>query len=195
MKAVWYYQTKDFKFHTIKKVKRIEEIADSENKMKIFFDDKICLGCQLKKDFIEILFGEKQVRVSIDDKDDFIDYTSYSDLVTIFNKNYSEILDAKKCKHIEKSIIDILNMVGLIIVLLGLISGYIFLHINEMNYLAKEKLSAFIIIMGIGLALTFPKNLKDFNENNGSDLVNGKGIIGSLFGLVLIIAGIWLLIR
>lgn len=91
MKIKWYYQTKDFKFHALKNIKRIEEIADSEKEMENFLDDKICLGCKLKKNFIEILFDEKQIRASINGKDDFIDYTCHSDLITIFNKKYYKL--------------------------------------------------------------------------------------------------------
>lgn len=99
-KIKWYYQSKDYKIHSIKTVSNFEDKFRSESELKQFFQDNIILGCQKKSNFIEVIYDEKKLRVSINKKEKFISFENYNELTTLFNKNYSNLLRIKNEKKI-----------------------------------------------------------------------------------------------
>ena len=194
-KLKWYYQTKDLKIHTLKNDKKIEEIISSEKEMELFFEDKICLGCQIRKNFIEIIFDEKKIRVSINNKDTFYNFDGYDNLLEIFNKKCLKIINSKKSNYKKASFVDILSIIGFIIVFLIFVISIVYSRFQDLNLIEDKKIFISIIILGIGFALTFPKNLKNYKKNEHLSSVDLKGLIISLSGFLFIILGFWKLFK
>lgn len=99
-KIKWYYQSKDYKIHALKDISNLEDKFHSESELKQFFQDNIILGCRKKSSFIEVIYDEKKLRVSINKKEKFISFENYNELTTLFNKNYSNLLKIKNDKKI-----------------------------------------------------------------------------------------------
>ncbi|EPF26756.1 hypothetical protein HMPREF1221_00942 [Treponema socranskii subsp. paredis ATCC 35535] len=99
-KIKWYYQSKDYKIHSIKDISNLEDKFHSESELKQFFQENIILGCRKKSNFIEVIYDEKKLRVSINKKEKFISFENYNELTTLFNKNYLNLLKIKNDKKI-----------------------------------------------------------------------------------------------
>ena len=99
-KIKWYYQSKDYKIHSLKDISNFEDKFHSESELKQFFQDNIILGCRKKSNFIEVIYDEKKLHVSINKKEKFISFENYNELITLFNKNYSSLLKIKNDKKI-----------------------------------------------------------------------------------------------
>lgn len=99
-KIKWYCQSKDYKIHSIKDISNLEDKFHSESELKQFFQENIILGCRKKSNFIEVIYDEKKLRVSINKKEKFISFENYNELTTLFNKNYSNLLKIKNDRKI-----------------------------------------------------------------------------------------------
>ena len=100
-KIKWYYQTMDYKIHNVKGEHSLSDFFNSEVGLKKFFDDKICLGCRHKGNFVEIDIEENFLHVSLGEEETCIYYNNYDELVKLFTSNCKKMQQTKKVSKIN----------------------------------------------------------------------------------------------
>ncbi|MBQ5568936.1 MAG: hypothetical protein IIT45_00590 [Treponema sp.] len=186
MKVEWYCQTKDYKMLTLNGISKLE--------------DKIILGCNLGKNFIEVSYEEKTLRVSINKKEKFLAYENYNELIKLFNSQYENLLKAEnskgkksaKEKKISKPML--FELIGFAIIAAAVILAGLYIFFFDIPALNKKVAALFLIALGVGLLMTFPKSFEDYENAEGSDSTSAKGCVQSLMGFLFLLAGLWIII-
>lgn len=198
MKVEWYCQTKDYKMLTLNGISKLEDKITSEGGLEKFFEDKIVFGCNLGKNFIEVSHDEKKLRVSINKKEKFLAYENYNELIKLFSSQYENLLKAEnskgkksaKEKKISKPML--FELIGFAIiaaaVILAGLYNFFFAALN------KKVAALFLIALGVGLLMTFPKSFEDYENAEVSDSTSAKGCVLSLMGFLFLLAGLWIII-
>lgn len=94
----YYYQTQDYKIHAYKNTPEFLDKYVSEVALQKFFEEKILFGCEYKKNFIEVIYEEKKLRVSINKKEKFVDFQGPKELKNLFDRESSRMLNSQKQK-------------------------------------------------------------------------------------------------
>ena len=95
----YYYQTHDYKIHAYKNIPEFLDKSVSEIALQKFFEEKILFGCEYKKNFIEVIYEEKKLRVSINKKEKFINFQNPKELKDLFDRESSRMLNSQKNKN------------------------------------------------------------------------------------------------
>ena len=162
--------------------------------MQKFFEEKILFGCEYKKNFIEVIYEEKKLRVSINKKEKFVDFQDSKELIDLFDRESSRMLNSQKTK-VRMSKTTILFIAGLILIVVNFITFFISLHFFEKKSIDRLVAPIFLMLFGCGSLMTFPKNLEDFESAEGSSFFDLKlCIISLIFGIILLLAGFWMLL-
>ena len=198
MKLEWYCQTKDFKMHTLGSLLKFEEQIPSESDLEKFFEDKIVFGCKRGKNFIEVAHDENTLRVSINGKEKFLSYGNYNELVSLFNSQYEMLLKAENSKDkksangkkLRKSVL--FEIIGFAIIAAACIFAVLcllFFDLSALNKKVVENVAGlFIMILGVGMLMTFPKCIEDYENSEGSF---NKGCAIPILGIMFVAAGFW----
>ncbi len=89
----------------------------------------------------------------------------------------------------------LLYIIGWIIVVSVIATGIVYSFFHDLNSISDKTAGIFAIIAGVGCLMTFPKSLDDFRSAKGSRIVETKGCLLSFFGVLLILAGLWKLLK
>ena len=200
MKLEWYCQTKDYKMLPLKGILKLEDKITSESDFEKFFEDKILFGCNVGKNFIEIAHDEKTLRVSINKKEEFLAYKNYNELIKLFNSQYENLLKAEnskgkksaKEKKISKPML--FELIGFAIIAAAVILAGLYNFFFDIPALNKKVAALFLIALGVGLLMTFPKSFEDYENAEVSDSTSAKGCVQSLMGFLFLLAGLWIII-
>ncbi|MCR5316594.1 MAG: hypothetical protein K6E22_00050 [Treponema sp.] len=200
MKLEWYCQTKDYKMLTLKGISKLEDKITSESSLEKFFKDKILFGCNLGKNFIEVSYEEKTLRVSINKKEKFLAYENYNELIKLFSSQYENLLKAEnskgkksaKEKKISKPML--FELIGFAIIAAAFILAGLYFVFFDIAALNRKVAAFFPLALGVGMLMTFPKSFEDYENAEGSDSTAGKGCALSLLGFLFVIAGLWIII-
>ncbi|MBR6142997.1 MAG: hypothetical protein IKQ23_01800 [Treponema sp.] len=200
MKVEWYCQTKDYKMLTLNGISKLEDKITSEDCLEKFFEDKIILGCNLGKNFIEVSYEEKTLRVSINKKEKFLAYENYNELIKLFSSQYENLLKAEnskgkksaKEKKISKPML--FELIGFAIIAASFILAVLYFVFFDIASLNKKVAALFLIALGVGLLMTFPKSFDDYENAEGSDSIATRGCSQSLMGFMFLLAGLWIII-
>ena len=200
MKVEWYCQTKDYKMLTLNGISKLEDKITSEDCLEKFFEDKIILGCNLGKNFIEVSHEEKTLRVSINKKEKFLAYENYNELIKLFTSQYENLLKAEnskgkksaKEKKISKPML--FELIGFAIIAAAVILAGLYNFFFDIPALNKKVAALFLIALGVGLLMTFPKSFEDYENAEGSDFIATRGCSQSLMGFLFLLAGLWIII-
>lgn len=190
----YYYQTQDYKIHAYKNIPEFLDKYVSEIALQKFFEERILFGCEYKKNFIEVIYEEKKLRVSINKKEKFVDFQDPKELKDLFDRESSRMLNSQKTK-VRMSKTTILFIAGLILIVVNFITFFISLHFLDKKSIDRLVAPIFLMLFGCGSLMTFPKNLKDFESAEGSSFFDLKlCIISLIFGIMLLLAGFWMLL-
>lgn len=200
MKVEWYCQTKDYKMLTLNGISKLEDKITSEDCLENFFEDKIILGCNLGKNFIEVSHDEKTLRVSINKKEKFLAYENYNELIKLFSSQYENLLKAENSKGKrsakEKKISKpkLFELIGFAIIAAASILACLYYFFFNTPALNKKVAALFLIVLGSGLLMTFPKSFEDYENAEGSDSIATRGCAQSLMGIIFVAGGLWIII-
>jgi hypothetical protein len=198
MKVEWYCQTKDYKMLTLNGISKLEDKITSEDCLEKFFEDKIVFGCNLGKNFIEVSHDEKKLRVSINKKEKFLAYENYNKLIKLFSSQYENLLKAEnsKGKNLQKKISKpmLFELIGFAIIAAAVILAGLYNFFFDIPALNKKVAALFLIALGVGLLMTFPKSFEDYENAEVSDSTSAKGCVQSLMGFLFLLAGLWIII-
>lgn len=198
MKLEWYCQTKDYKMLPLKGILKLEDKITSESSLEKFFEDKILFGCNLGKNFIEVSHDEKTLRVSINKKEKFLAYENYDELIKLFTSQYENLLKAENSKDkksangkkLRKSVL--FEIIGFAIIAAACIFAVLcllFFDLSALNKKVVENVAGlFIMILGVGMLMTFPKCIEDYENSEGSF---NKGCAIPILGIMFVAAGFW----
>lgn len=200
MKVEWYCQTKDYKMLTLTGILKLKDKITSEGGLEKFFEDKIVFGCNLGKNFIEVSHDEKKLRVSINKKEKFLAYENYNELIKLFSSQYENLLKAEnskgkrsaKEKKISKPML--FELIGFAIIAAATILAGLYNFFFDIPALNKKVAALFLIALGVGLLMTFPKSFEDYENAEVSDSTSAKGCVQSLMGFMFLLAGLWIII-
>ena len=64
----------------------------------------------------------------------------------------------------------------------------------DIPVLNKKVAALFLIALGVGLLMTFPKSFEDYENAEVSDSTSAKGCAQSLMGFLFLLAGLWIII-
>ena len=188
----WYYQTDDYKIHPVDDFFKLQDVLNSEEQAKKYFNDKILLGCSIKGNFVEIIFKEKRLRVSVNKEEKFIDCKRYDDLIKNFYFEYEKLFKSKKTKAKKDfSITKFLNITGLVIVGISFVLLEFYSASHNANSADGRISDIIIIIFGTGCLLTFPRTYESYQESVDDSMSDLKGFFISIFGLAFVIIGVW----
>ena len=109
-----------------------------------FFEEKILFGCEYKKNFIEVIYEEKKLRVSINKKEKFVDFQDPKELKDLFDRESSRMLNSQKTK-VRMSKTTILFISGLILLVVNFITFFISLHFFEKKSIDRLVAPIFLI--------------------------------------------------
>jgi len=199
MKVEWYCQTKDYKMLTLNGISKLEDKITSEDCLEKFFEDKIILGCNLGKNFIEVSHDEKKLRVSINKKEKFLAYENYNELIKLFSSQYENLLKAenskgkKSAKRNKMSKPRLLELIGYAVIAASFILAVLYFVFFDIASLNKKVAALFLIALGVGLLMTFPKSFEDYENAEVSDSTSAKGCVLSLMGFLFLLAGLWII--
>ncbi|MBQ1869393.1 MAG: hypothetical protein II146_02845 [Treponema sp.] len=196
----WYCQTKDYKMLTLNGISKLEDKITSEGGLEKFFEDKIVFGCNLGKNFIEVSYEDKTLRVSINKKEKFLAYENYNELIKLFTSQYENLLKAEnskgkksaKEKKISKPML--FQIIGFAIIAAAVILAGLYNFFFDIPALNKKVAALFLIALGVGLLMTFPKSFEDYENAEGSDSIATRGCVQSLMGFLFLLAGLWIII-
>lgn len=89
----------------------------------------------------------------------------------------------------------LLCIIGWIIVVSVGVTGIVYSFFHDLNSISDKTDGIFAIIAGVGCLMTFPKSLDAFRSAKGSRMVETKGCMFSFFGVLLVLAGLWKLLK
>ncbi len=189
----YYYQTLDYKIHAYKNAPDFLNKCVSESALQKFFEDKILFGCEYKKNFIEVIYEEKTLRVSINKKEKFVDFQDHKELKDLFNREFSRMRKFKKTKSrkFKKTKSRMIFIAGLILIAVDFITFFICLHFLDKKSIDRIIFPIFLILFGCGCLMTFPRNLERFEsaEDSGHREV-GFWIGFMIFGIISLLKGL-----
>ncbi|MBQ1644506.1 MAG: hypothetical protein II103_08260 [Treponema sp.] len=168
--------------------------------MEKFFEDKIVFGCNLGKNFIEVSYEEKILRVRINKKEKFLAYENYNELIKLFSSQYENLLKAenskgkKSAKEKKISKPRLFEFIGFAIIAAAVILAGLYNFFFDIPALNKKVAALFLIALGVGLLMTFPKSFEDYENAEGSDFIATRGCSQSLMGFLFLLAGLWIII-
>jgi len=108
---------------------------------------------------------------------------------------------AKKKKKQSKSLESLLSLIGWIIILLGLAILFITTYLIDSDsffnkFFNKYTISIFLFILGLGFFLIWPKELKDYeNDEIPISLYAKFLVLPPFFGTLLIFTSLWILFK
>ncbi|MBQ2548767.1 MAG: hypothetical protein II558_07665, partial [Treponema sp.] len=190
----------DYKMLTLTGISKLEDKITSEDCLEKFFEDKILFGCNLGKNFIEVSYEDKTLRVSINKKEKFLAYENYNELIKLFTSQYENLLKAEnskgkksaKEKKISKPML--FELIGFAIIAAAVILAGLYIFFFDIPALNKKVAALFLIALGVGLLMTFPKSFEDYENAEVSDSTSAKGCVLSLMGFLFLLAGLWIII-
>lgn len=185
---------------TLNGISKLEDKITSEDCLENFFEDKIILGCNLGKNFIEVSYEEKTLRVSINKKEKFLAYENYNELIKLFSSQYENLLKAenskgkKSAKEKKISKPKLFELIGFAIIAAASILACLYYFFFNTPALNKKVAALFLIVLGSGLLMTFPKSFEDYENAEGSDSIATRGCALSLMGIIFVAGGLWIII-
>ena len=104
---------------------------------------------------------------------------------------------AKKKKKQSKSLESLLSLIGWIIILLGLTILFITTYlIDSDSFFNKYTISIFLFILGLGFFLIWPKELKDYENDEIPISLHAKFLVlPPFFGILLIFTSLWIFLN
>lgn len=118
----------------------------------------------------------------------------------MFSSQYENLLKAEnskgkksaKEKKISKPML--FEFIGSAIIAAATILAGLYNFFFDIPALNKKVAALFLIALGVGLLMTFPKSFEDYENAEGSDSIATRGCVLSLMGFLFLLAGLWIII-